>query len=303
MGFPISSRTDSHAARSIHRLLSGAPAVAGRFEMTRNRRRRASLAGRADRYQLYQNTVQDAPSDAAFLDDEFHRRTGRRALSFREDFCGAAALACEFVARRPEIRAIGVDLDPEALAWGRHHNLARLNRGERERIRLVQSDVLDLEEPPVDLIAAMNFSYWIFETRDRLRGYFERVRKALNPGGLFFADAYGGSDCHEEKEYAREEDGVDFIWDQVAFDPMSNRMRCAIHYEFPDGSRLENAFRYQWRFWSLPELLELLAEAGFSKTVVLWEGADENGDGNGVFEEVTEGSADETWIAYLVSAP
>ncbi len=271
--------------------------------MSRGRSKRLSMASQADRYQLYQNSVQDAPADAAFLDDEFHRRRKRRALTLREDFCGTAALSSEFVARRPESRAVGVDLDPDPLVWGREHNIAPLGRAEQKRIELVESDVLDCSGPPVDLVAAMNFSYWIFETRDRMRTYFERVHRALNPDGLFFIDAYGGSDCHEEKEYAREEDGFDFIWDQVAFDPISGRMRCAIHYEFPDGSRLRNAFRYQWRFWSLPELRELLVEAGFTKTAVLWEGADENGDGNGEFEEVAEGSADETWIAYLVSEP
>lgn len=271
--------------------------------MARSRRRRPPEAERADRYDLYQNSVQDAPADAAFLDDEFERRRGRRPKSFREDFCGTAALSCEFAARRPDNTAIGVDLDPDPLAWGREHNLSRLGRSGAKRVELVESDVLDVREPRVDLVAAMNFSYWTFDTRARMLTYFERVRASLAPDGLFFADAYGGSDCHEEREYAREEDGFDFIWDQVAFDPISGRMQCAIHYEFPDGSRMENAFRYQWRFWSLPELRELLAEAGFRRTAVLWEGADENGDGNGEFEEVTEGSADETWIAYLVSEP
>lgn len=272
---------------------------------TPRRARRPTLAERADRYELYQNSVQDAPVDAAFLDDEFERRRGRRATSFREDFCGTAALACEFAARRPESQVIAVDIDGAPLEWGRRENLARLSRAERARIELIQNDVMDpgLTDRRVDLVAAMNFSYWIFETRDLMRTYFQRVRQALNPNGLFFTDAYGGSDCHEEKEYAREEDGFTFLWDQVAYDPISGRMRCAIHYEFPDGSRLRDAFRYQWRFWSLPELRELLAEAGFRRTAILWEGADENGDGNGLFEEVTEGSADETWIAYLVSEP
>ena len=274
--------------------------------MARSRRRRPagpSQASRADRHLLYQNSVQDAPVDAAFLDDEFRRRRKRRPRSLREDFCGTAALSCEFVARHRENTALGVDLDPDPLAWGREHNLARLGRSERGRVELVESDVLDIREPKVDLIAALNFSYWIFDTREALRRYFEQTRAALAPDGLLFLDAYGGSDCHEEKEYAREEDGFDFVWDQVSFDPVSGRMRCAIHYDFPDGSRMRNAFRYSWRFWSLPELRELLAEAGFSKTAVLWEGADEEGDGNGEFEEVTEGSADETWIAYLVSEP
>ena len=288
-------RSSSLIRPAIGRMRPGA--VSGR------RTRRRSTASRSDRYRLYEASVQDAAGDAAFLDDEFLRRRRRRPASFREDFCGTAALACEFAARRRRSKVFAVDRDPEPLAWGTGNHLSRMSRSERRRVRFVESDVLDWDGPPVDLIAAMNFSYWIFETRELLRTYFEQVRRALNPDGLFFMDAYGGFDCHEEKEYAREEDGFTFIWDQVAFDPISGHMKCAIHYEFPDGSRLRNAFRYEWRFWSLPELRELLVEAGFSRTVILWEGADEHGEGTGVFEEVTVGTADATWIAYLVSEP
>ncbi len=261
-----------------------------------------SMAGRADRYDLYQRSVQDAPADAALIAAEYGRIRGREPRSLREDFCGTAALACEFVAGGAERTAVGVDLDPEPLAWGRERNVAALEPDARSRIRLVESDALDGEEP-ADVIAATNFSYWIFETRPLMRRYFRQAREALNPGGLFFIDAYGGSDCHEEKEYARDERGFQFIWDQVAYDPVSGHMDCAIHYRFPDGSRMRNAFRYSWRFWTLPELREILDEAGFARVRLLWEGADENGDGNGRFEEVETGSPDETWIAYLVAEP
>ncbi len=260
------------------------------------------MAGRADRYDLYQRSVQDAPADARFVGDQFHRIRGRHPRSLREDFCGTAALACAFVAQGADRVAVGVDRDPEPLAWGREHNLAALDPDARGRIRLIESDVLTVSEP-ADVIAATNFSYWVFETRDLMRRYFRQVREALCPGGLFFLDAYGGSDCHEEKEYIRDEDGFQFVWDQVAYDPVTGHMDCAIHYQFPDRSRIRNAFRYSWRFWSLPEIRELLAEAGFPRSRILWEGSDENGDGNGEFEEVTVGSADETWIACLISEP
>ena len=52
--------------------------------------------------------------------------------------------------------------------------------------------------------------------------------------------------------------------------------------------------------WTLPELLEMLSEAGF-KSTVYWEQADEDGDGNGEFLPQTEGEADAGWIAYIVS--
>ncbi len=266
------------------------------------RRGGRSMAERADRYDLYQRSVQDAPADARFLGEQFQRIRGRPARSLREDFCGTAALACEFVAQDPDRSAVGVDQDPAPLAWGREHNLAALPPHARERVRLIESDVLEIAES-ADVIAATNFSYWIFETRDRMRRYFRQVREALPPDGLFFLDAYGGSDCHEEKEYVRDEDGFQFIWDQAAYDPITGHMDCAIHYQFPDRSRIRNAFRYSWRFWTLPEIRELLAEAGFPRSRVLWEGSDENGDGNGLFEEVDVGSADETWIAYLICEP
>jgi len=260
------------------------------------------MAARADRHDLYQRSVQDAPADALLLAEQFRRIRNREPGSLREDFCGTAALACEFVAQGKDRTAMGVDLDPEPLAWAEEHNLAALDEEARQRVRLIESDVLDVSEP-ADVIAALNFSYWIFETRDLMRRYFRQVREALPEDGLFFADAYGGSDCHEEKEYLRNEGDFEFIWDQMAYDPISGHMECAIHYRFPDRSRMSNAFRYAWRFWTLPEIREILAEAGFSRSRILWEGSDANGDGNGEFEEVETGTADETWIAYILSEP
>ena len=48
---------------------------------------------------------------------------------------------------------------------------------------------------------------------------------------------------------------------------------------------------------SLPELTELLAEAGFSKTTVWWEGTAKDGRGNGEFSPETKGEADAGWVA------
>lgn len=44
----------------------------------------------------------------------------------------------------------------------------------------------------------------------------------------------------------------------------------------------------------------MLMEAGFRPSVY-WEGTDEDGDGNGVFEKTMEGEADAGWIAYIVA--
>ncbi len=75
-----------------------------------------------------------------------------------------------------------------------------------------------------------------------------------------------------------------------------------IHFRFPDGSQITKAFEYDWRLWTLPELQELLIEAGFAKVTVYWEGTDEETEeGDGEFKPTTIGEACEGWIAYLVA--
>ena len=62
---------------------------------------------------------------------------------------------------------------------------------------------------------------------------------------------------------------------------------------------MKNAFSYTWRLWTMPEIIDLLHECRFKPTVY-WEGTDEDGEGNGVFEPAEEGEADAGWIAYIV---
>ena len=74
-------------------------------------------------------------------------------------------------------------------------------------------------------------------------------------------------------------------------------------FRFPDGSKIDRAFSYEWRLWSLPELTELLGEAGFSRSTVWWEGTGEDGEGNGEFSPESRGDADAGWVAYIVAEP
>jgi hypothetical protein len=64
---------------------------------------------------------------------------------------------------------------------------------------------------------------------------------------------------------------------------------------------MKKAFSYEWRLWTLPEIRELLLEAGFSKATVYWEGEDEDGEGNGEFTPEAEGEPDPAWIVYIVA--
>ena len=82
---------------------------------------------------------------------------------------------------------------------------------------------------------------------------------------------------------------------------MTSDILCHIDFRFPDGSKIEKAFTYDWRLWTLPELQELLTEAGFSRVTVWWEGTGKDGRGNGVFTPETRGEADAGWVAYLIA--
>ena len=99
-------------------------------------------------------------------------------------------------------------------------------------------------------------------------------------------------------------DGFDYVWDQHRYDPIQNRVVNYIHFEFEDGSKMKRAFRYEWRLWSLPELRDLLLEAGFSKVDVYWEGVDEETEeGNGEYSLEEEALDDPAWVAYVVAYP
>jgi len=260
-----------------------------------------SLASQADRHILYQESVQDTEFEYEFISGTFERLRGRQPHLLREDFCGTAQMCCEWVRRDPDNHAVGVDLDTEVLDWAREHNLAELKPKQRERVELIEEDVFKVTtaQPP-DLIIAMNFSYQGFKTREMLRGYFERVREALADDGVLIMDAFGGYEAFQELEEETEHEDFSYIWDQAFYDPITGDMTCHIHFSFPDGSRLDNAFTYQWRLWTLPELQELLKEAGFKNVTVYWEGTDEEtNEGDGNFQPATQGEADPGWIAFL----
>jgi SAM-dependent methyltransferase len=266
---------------------------------------RATLADRADRHQLYEQSVQCAEGEVDFVDQTFRKLRGRKAQLLREDFCGTANVCCEWVRRGNKRRAIGVDLDPEVLAWGRKHQLAALKPGQAKRVELLQENVLTVETEPVDIVSAMNFSYWLFQQRSDLKRYFRNVRKALKDDGVFFLDCYGGYDAHREIEEPREigsgKKAFTYIWDQAEFNPIDHQVTCHIHFEFQDGSRLDKAFSYTWRLWTLPEIRDLLDEAGFSKVTVYWQGWDEDGEADGEFLPATRAAADAGWICYLTA--
>jgi len=262
-----------------------------------------TVADRADRHRCYELSVQCAEAEVDFIDRRFRLLRGRSARLLRENFCGTAAVCCEWVKRRKTNRAVGVDIDRSVLHWSRLHNLAALSPHAARRVALREEDVLTVDTEPSDVVAAMNFSYWLLKERNSVKRYFQRVRATLKDDGIFFLDAYGGYDSYRvitEERTIKDDDGdFTYVWEQEKYDPITGRLVCHIHFEFPDGSRMDRAFSYDWRLWSLPEIRELLDEAGFNRVICYWQGWDQGGTPDGIFEPVEEGQPDAGWVAYL----
>lgn len=65
---------------------------------------------------------------------------------------------------------------------------------------------------------------------------------------------------------------------------------------------LKQVFSYEYRLWTLPEIREVLSEAGFSRAEVYWQGTDEEtGEANGEFTPTEIGEPNAGWIVYLVA--
>lgn len=268
----------------------------------KSKSRKPKAAETADVYDLYQKSVQAPDVDVEFFSRVYKSCFGRAPQSLREDFCGTAAVCAEWVKLGPERVAYGVDLDPEPLAWGEMHNLSPLTEKQMARVTLVEGDVRTAETPPVDVVAAQNFSYCIFKTRDELREYFRCARRHLDEHGVLILDLFGGHESMEDdREETTEHDGFDYVWDQHKFDPITHFGTYKIHFRFPDRSRIQDAFVYDWRLWTIPEVREVLLEAGFERADVYWEGTDdETGEGSGVYERRERGECDPAWNAYIV---
>ncbi|MBM4362243.1 MAG: methyltransferase domain-containing protein [Deltaproteobacteria bacterium] len=266
----------------------------------KKKHRRGGLTARtADRHVLYQLSVQDTEHEARFLDRVYRKVNGRPPRTLREDFCGTALLCAEWVQREGR-RAVGVDLDPAVLAWGKEHNIAPLGDAAR-RVDLREADVRSRVPGRFDVSVALNFSYFVFRDRATLREYFASVRRTLAPDGLFFLDAYGGHESLRPLEEPRRVKGFTYVWDQASIDPIDHSVVNHIHFRFPDGTELRRAFTYEWRLWSLPEIRELLAEAGFSSSEVYWEDGDDDGNGTGVFRPRKRVAQEAAWVAYIVA--
>ncbi len=274
----------------------------------KKRKTKSKLAGRTDRHHLYEEAVQPVDMEIDMFRRWMRRRWGTAGTRLREDFCGTARLATDWILADATHTAWGVDLDAAPLQWSEAHHRPRL-ADRADALTLLRGDVRQVETPPVDIVAALNFSYNAFKTREDLRSYLEAAAGALDERGLVVLDVFGGTESTEVKKDIREvpsstaPDGTTlpsfhYVWRQEAFNPITHELRCRIDFRFSDGSRQKRAFEYDWRLWTLPEIQELMRDAGLRPEVYL-HGFDEDGDSDEVYRRRTRYDNTLGWVAYV----
>lgn len=263
------------------------------------------------RLDLYRLAVQHPEAEVRFLLRACAHHNGDDAWPTRlkEDFAGTAAVAAAWVALDEDHRALAVESHGPTLRWAERRWRRAL--GERAQdLHLVEADVLSVDRPKVDLVAALNFSTFIYHDRAALHRYFRAARRSLRPGGVIVLDAYGGPGAErlttQQRRVTPDPDtGVepfDYAWEQRGFDALTRRTDCRIHFTLANGRRLASAFRYDWRLWTLPELTELLREAGFDAPTAWCDRYDAaQGTSDGLYRPITALPAREDWVAYVTA--
>jgi hypothetical protein len=274
--------------------------------MSNKKNKKATLADKADKYVCYQESVQSPEHEMDFFEQVFRDAFHRRPFTLREDFCGTFAVCCEWVKSHRRRTAVGVDLDPEPLKWGKANNLSLLKKAQQDRVRILRQDVRKRNKPKVDILAAQNFSFWLFKTRPELLDYFCIARSNLNQEGIMIMDMMGGGQCYDEdhtdvKTVVKGKKGFKYRWEQRRYNPITHDANCYITFRFNDGSQLKHAFQYQWRFWTIAEVRELLAEAGFRESHVYWEKSCESVAETDEWYRAEEAPSDPSWICYIVA--
>jgi SAM-dependent methyltransferase len=260
---------------------------------------------RPHKLDLYRLAVQWPQAEAHFLLNTYaHYHRGAWPTRLKEDFAGTAAVAAAWTQLDDDQHAIAVD------AHGPTVRRAQRMYRDLDRLKIIQGDVLDVSKPKVDIVAALNFSTFIYHEPPAMLRYMRHTRASLRDGGLLILDVFGGPGAMRAGVQTRDvrppaEQGVEpfeYQWEQRGYDAVSGRIDCRIHFRLADGVLRRDAFRYDWRLWTLPELRTLLGQAGFTQVDVWCDGYDTKaGSGDGDYRPMTSMPPREDWVAYVVA--
>jgi hypothetical protein len=273
----------------------------------KNKSAKQTMADLADKFKLYETSVQLPDHEVDFFIQAYRDARKLEPYTLGEDFCGTFAVSCQWVKSDKKRTAIGIDSCSATLQRGRDNNLSKLSDEQQKRVTLKEQDVRKKNAPRVDILAAQNFSFWVFKTRQEVIEYFKTALSNLADQGIMVIDMMGGAECRTEglthKQTIKEgKDGFNYHWKQVSFNPINSDACFSISFTFPDGSRLKDAYVYHWRLWTIVEVREMLIDAGFSMTHVYWAIDEEiDPDRDGGWERREEARSDASWTCYLVA--
>jgi SAM-dependent methyltransferase len=260
----------------------------------------------SSKYRLYEEFVQSPQWQTTYM-PRFHKKlTGQTAHSMREDFCGTGVISCDWVKKSPRNRAVGLDLDPEPLGRAKTVHRAALPAHLQKQVSFLRQDVLVPTREKFDMIGAHNFSFYVFHERKELLRYARAARQSLKKNGTFFLEMAGGPGFVEAGSAPVVSTNLEgygkagYVWEQRNHDPLRATGEYAIHFRQKNGKWLRDAFVYDWRLWEIREVRELLCEAGFKKTAVLWQTDRELRNGTLEYAVTETGDFCEVWLAYVV---
>ena len=257
----------------------------------------------SQRLTLYVQAVQHPRAEADLLARIYRRHRRIDAERLREDFA---------VAGDDARRALAIERHGPTAKFAERYAADAL--GDRaEDCFVIHEDVMNITSPKVDIIAALNFSSFIFHTRQTMLAYLRSARKGLREGGMLILDLYGGPGALRVSTQRRMLDStiagfskIEYQWEQRAVDLATARVDCRIHFDLTDeksGSvqAARDAFVYDWRLWSPGELIELLREAGFAHTQLWCDSFDAKvGQSDGIYQPINTLPTREDFIAYAV---
>ncbi len=250
-----------------------------------------------NKHDLYEICVQSPDHLVRFL-TAVH---GSSPRVLGEDFAGTGALSKLWTSTIAGGVAFAVD-----------HDAITLQRAQAPGVTSIVGDVRDAtnaQDHACDVIFVGNFSIGELHTRSELLDYLRHVRARMQQGGVFVCDTYGGDnafhigDVHRT-HFAPDGKRIRYTWQQRKTDPLTGMVENALHFRVDDGGMIEqefnDAFVYRWRLWSVPELRDAMAEAGFVSTEVyadLAEALDD--DGNAHVRPVQAEELDDSFIVCI----
>jgi hypothetical protein len=275
--------------------------------------------------ELYRWAVQDPETHAVVFRTMYESlRPGRHAALLREDFAGTCADSVAWVALDPSRHAIAIDLDEQTLEWARRR-ADRLLGPLASAIGFIRGDVRVVgppEVPRADIVSALNFSILYQHDPADLRSYLKHSVDRLAPAGIMVLNLFGGAAAVQPgitrhwitptPRLSAEPPvpAFEYQWEVRSFDVAAHRLDARIHFAVSDPSTpgrtldLRDAFTYDWRVWSVEELVDACADAGFSNVEVWRHTYDATKGASGIFlgriDPASLATVDR-WTAYVVA--